>query len=135
MFNNILKIKSYVTDKFNNSYYYFGNLYKINNSIPYLPFYNLSSNNFLIIQWRYYDSKNDIHRSQNSETIIYDINSFIHSFHDALNINDNYWDSNINLDNYKNYHIYVKIVRNDLGYYGMIDIDTYYYLHLCNLLD
>ncbi len=77
MFKNNKQNKTYVCDKLNNSYYYFGVLHNIIDSIPYLPFYNFSTNADLTIQWRFNDPYNDIHRSINSETIITDIEIII----------------------------------------------------------
>ena len=42
MFKNNKQNNTYLFDKLNNSYYYFGVLHNINESIPYLPFYNFS---------------------------------------------------------------------------------------------
>jgi hypothetical protein len=83
---------------------------------------------FIIFQWRFYDPYNDIHRSINSETIITDIDSFIKSFYEALNIEDTYFDPSINYDHY------IKIIRNNLGIEGMINYDTYMLLNICNFI-
>lgn len=103
------------SDKFGSTFYLYGDFNSIDlDNIKQLD-YELSENNSLIIQWRFYDRSRNIHGTLGSETIIYSHKGFIESLKHTLDIpiydSDRYEDG----VSYDNYIIILKIVRKSLG--------------------
>jgi hypothetical protein len=111
--------KGYSVDRLGNSYYYIGLIDNINMDNVKTPAIIIDKNNTLMIQWRCYNTKNNTYITLCSEIILYDIESYKKSLEAILNKNVYDSDQHISTKT-KNYHIFVKIIRKDLGPKGFI---------------
>lgn len=107
----------YSNDKLGNSYYYIGTVGNIDMDNLLSPTVIISEDTPLNIQWRCYNPKMNIYRTQGSSTILHDKKSYKISLEMPFK-NPDYSSDQLIEGHPNETFIFIKIIRRDLGIYG-----------------